>query len=352
MGTPAVCTTTDRRIRASERPSPPADTGLAAACAGPRSTSASRRSAPGARRRSTFFSAGYGLAPVPERSTVSSVSSHTPSPFADRTVLVTGATTGIGLQTALSLAAGGAQVIVHGPDVESTAAAVQYLIAAGTPERQLEQAVADFTHLDQVAHLGTELAERHERLDLLVNNAGIAGPERRTLTGPGNELCFQVNYLAPYLLTRLLERPLARSADSRIVAIGSSLHRTANIDWTDLTRNKRYSRVLAYGQSKLALTTFVAALAKWLPTGHTAITVHPGVAETAIRPLYGTSGRPAAEVAQTVVELCRPDSEVVNGGYYDGLTLGAPGPQVNDRRSIERLLKLSEKLTAPVPATV
>lgn len=265
---------------------------------------------------------------------------------------MTGATAGIGLQTALRLAAGGARVIVHGPDVESTATAVRYLVAAGVPERQLEQAVADFAHLDRVARLGAELAERHERLDLLVNNAGIAGPERRTLTEQGNELCFQVNYLAPYLLTRLLERPLARSADSRILALGSSLHRTANIDWTDLTRAKRYSRVLAYGQSKLALTTFIAALAKWLPAGHTAITVHPGVAESAIRPLYGTSGRPAAEAAETVVQLCRPATEVVNGAYYDRLMLSAPGPQVNDKRSIERLLKLSEKLTAPSPVTV
>ena len=272
--------------------------------------------------------------------------------FADRTALVTGATEGIGFQTALRLATSGARVIVHGPSAESTAVTVQRLVAAGAPEPRLEQAVADFAHLDQVAALGTAVAERHERLDLLVNNAGIAGPERRTLTEQGNELCFQVNYLAPYLLTRLLERPLARGTNSRIVAVGSSLHRTANIDWTDLTRGKRYSRVLAYGQSKLALTTFIGALAKWLPAGHTAITVHPGIAETAIRPLYGTSGRPAGEAAETLLTLCCPQTEVVNGAYYQELMLSAPGPQVNDKRSVERLLKLSEKLTAPTPLTV
>lgn len=291
--------------------------------------------------------------PPTERIIVSSVPSPSPSlDFADRTVLVTGATEGIGLQTALRLASGGARVIVHGPSAESTGAAVQYLVAAGVPEQRLEQAVADFAHLDQVAHLGTELAERHGHLDLLVNNAGISAPERRTLTEQGNEICFQVNYLAPYLLTRLLERPLARSTDSRIVAVGSSLHRTANIDWTDLTRAKRYSRIVAYGQSKLALTTFIGALAQWLPAGHTAITVHPGVAETAIRPLYGTSGRPAAEVAETLLALCRPQTEVVNGAYYDQLAVSAPGPQVNDKRSVERLLKLSEKLTALTPSAV
>ncbi|MHA6758120.1 SDR family NAD(P)-dependent oxidoreductase [Streptacidiphilus sp. PAMC 29251] len=243
-------------------------------------------------------------------------------------------------------------MIVHGPSAESTALAVQRLAAAGAPASQLEQASADFAHLDQVHQLGTALAERYERLDLLVNNAGITAPERRTLTRQGNELCFQVNYLAPYLLTRLLERPLARSADSRVVALGSSLHRTANIDWTDLTRAKRYSRVVAYGQSKLALTTFTGALAQWLPAGHTAITVHPGVAETAIRPLYGTSGRPAAEIAEILLTLCCPLTEVVNGGYYDQLMLSTPGPQVNDKRSIERLLRLSEKLTERVPLSV
>lgn len=282
---------------------------------------------------------------------MSSAPSHSLA-FTDRTVLVTGATAGIGLETALLLAVGGARVILHGPTAESTALATAQLTAAGVPEDQLEQAIADFAQLDQVAHLCSELAERHERLDLLVNNAGMMAPERRTLTEQGNEVTFQVNYLAPYLLTRLLERPLARSADSRIVALGSSLHRTANIDWTDLTRSKRYSRVVAYGQSKLALTTFVSTLAKWLPAGHTAITVHPGVAETPIRPLYGTLGRPANEIAETVVELCRPDTEVVNGGYYDGLALGVPGPQVNDKRSVERLLKLSERLTAPAPLAV
>ena len=265
--------------------------------------------------------------------------------FSDRTALVTGATEGIGLQTALRLATGGASVIVHGPTADSAAAAVRQLVSAGAPAASLEPAEADFTDLGHVDRLAEELADRHPRLDLLVHNAGIAAPERRTLTGAGNEICFQVNYLAPYLLTRLLERSLTRSADSRIVALGSSLHRTANIDWTDVTRAKRYSRIAAYGQSKLALTTFVSALAQWLPAGHTALSVHPGIAETAIRPLYGTSGRPAAEVAETVVALCRPSTEVVNGAYYEGLTPAAAGAQVTEKRSVDRLLKLSERLT-------
>jgi len=269
--------------------------------------------------------------------------------FANRTALVTGATEGIGRQTALRLALGGARVIVHGPTAESSAAAVEQLVEDGAPATALEPAAADFAQLDQVRRLAEQLADQHQRLDLLVLNAGIGGPERRTLTAEGNELCFQVNYLAPYLLTRLLERPLARSADSRIVALSSSLHRTANIDWTDLTRAKRYSRISAYGQSKLALTTFVTELARWLPEGHTAISVHPGVAETAVRPLYGTSGRPAAEVAETVLTLCSPETKVVNGGYYDQLTPAAPGTQVAEKRSVDRLLKLSERLTLRVP---
>ncbi|WP_225447006.1 SDR family NAD(P)-dependent oxidoreductase [Streptacidiphilus sp. PB12-B1b] len=272
--------------------------------------------------------------------------------FTDRTTLVTGATEGIGHQTALRLALGGARVIVHGPTEDSAAMAVEHLVAAGAPARGLEIAAADFAQLEQVGRLAAHLADRHQRLDLLVLNAGIAGPERRTLTDEGNELCFQVNYLAPYLLTRLLERPLARGTDSRIVALSSSLHRTANIDWTDLTRAKRYSRISAYGQSKLALTTFVTAVAHWLPENHTAISVHPGVAETAVRPLYGTSGRPAAEVAETVLTLCSPATEVVNGGYYDQLTPTTPGTQVTEKRSVDRLLKLSERLTQLVPQSV
>ena len=273
-------------------------------------------------------------------------------PFANRTALVTGATEGIGHQTALRLALGGARVIVHGPTTDSSEAAVERLVAAGAPATGLEILAADFAHLGQVRDLAAQLTDRHQRLDLLLLNAAIGGPERRTLTEEGNELCFQVNYLAPYLLTRLLERPLARGADSRIVALSSSLHRTANIDWTDLTRAKRYSRISAYGQSKLALTTFVTELARWLPEGHTAISAHPGVAETAIRPLYGTSGLPAAEVAETVLTLCSPTTQVVNGAYYDRLTPAAPGAQVAEKRSVDRLLKLSEKLVQRVSQPV
>jgi NAD(P)-dependent dehydrogenase (short-subunit alcohol dehydrogenase family) len=269
-----------------------------------------------------------------------------------RTALVTGATSGIGYATALLLAADGTRVVVHGPTRAEAASAVERLIADGAPGGLLETAAADFAQLDQVRSLADELTDRHERLDLLVSNAGIIAPERRTLTAEGNELCFQVNYLAPYLLTRLLERPLARGTDSRIVALGSSLHRTANIDWTDLTRAKRYSRISAYGQSKLAVTTFTTALAAWLPAGHTAISVHPGIAETPVRPLYGHSGRPAAEVAQVVAALSSPTTEVVNGGYYEGLTATRPGIQVGERRSVDRLLKLSEKLTDRVASTV
>jgi NAD(P)-dependent dehydrogenase (short-subunit alcohol dehydrogenase family) len=273
-------------------------------------------------------------------------------PFANRTALVTGATEGIGQQVALRLALGGARVIVHGPSTESASRAVERLVAAGAPAVGLELTVADFAHLEQVHQLAERLTNQHERLDLLVLNAAVAGPERRTLTDQGNELCFQVNYLAPYLLTRLVERPLARSADSRIVALSPSLHRTANIDWTDLTRAKRYSRVSAYSQSKLALTTFITELARWLPDGHSALTVHPGVAETAIRPLYGTSGRPAEQIAQAVVRLCDPATKVVSGGYYDGLTPTAAGAQVVDKRSVDRLLELSERLTQRLPQSV
>jgi NAD(P)-dependent dehydrogenase (short-subunit alcohol dehydrogenase family) len=273
-------------------------------------------------------------------------------PFADRTALVTGATNGLGLQIALRLALGGARVIVHGQTEQNTETAAAALAELGAPTGRLEQAVADFRHFDEVRALAGRLAEQHERIDLLVLNAGIAAPERRTLTDAGNELSFQVNYLAPYLLTRLLERSLTRGTDTRIVALGSTLHRTANIDWTDLTRSRRYSRIAAYGQSKLALTTFITALAHWLPAGHTALTVHPGIAETATRPLYGTIGRPAGEVAETVVRLCDPVFEVVNGGYYEKVDVAPAGTQVTDKRSIDRLLKLSERLTAQLEPAI
>lgn len=262
--------------------------------------------------------------------------------YTSRTALVTGATAGIGYETALRLAKAGATVVVHARTPQRGQETIDRMVEDGADPRRLTTVVADFTDLGQVRAMAAEVADGQPSIDLLVNNAAMAGPERRTLTEDGHEITWQVNYLAHFLLTRLLAAPLAAVPGSRVVNVSSSLHRTGNIDWTDLTRARRYSRVAVYAQSQLALTVFSKALAE---RGQTAVSLHPGMIDTALLPLYGTTGRPVGEGAAAVLNLCHPGHHVDNGAYYDHLTAAQPGPGALDRRSPRRLWNLSTTLT-------
>jgi NAD(P)-dependent dehydrogenase (short-subunit alcohol dehydrogenase family) len=261
------------------------------------------------------------------------------SAFASRTVLVTGATSGIGYETARQLAGLGATVLVHGRTAEETRSAVDRLGADGVPEDRLCAFSADFTRLEEVEQLARRVVAEHPHLDVLVNNAGVAAPERRTVTADGNEVTFQVNFLAHYLLTNLLEPALVSEPGGRVVNVSSSLHRTASIQWSDPQRARSYSRLAAYAQAQLALTVFAA------DPRVTAVSVHPGICTTALLPLYGHQGAPASEGAAHVVRLCDPTVEIINGAYYDRDERVAASPATAEPRTIKRLNKLASQLT-------
>ncbi|MFI6355618.1 SDR family NAD(P)-dependent oxidoreductase [Streptomyces sp. NPDC050743] len=162
------------------------------------------------------------------------MSNSTPFPLSGRTVLVTGATSGIGLETARQLAERGATVLLHGRTAEEARAAADHLVAtAGVDGGQLCTYAADFARLDEVETFVHKLVAEHPHLDVLVNNAGMAAPERHTVTADGNEIAFQVNFLAHYLLTYLLEPALTSDPGGRVVNVSSSLHRTGSIQWAD-----------------------------------------------------------------------------------------------------------------------
>ncbi|WP_327705659.1 SDR family NAD(P)-dependent oxidoreductase [Streptomyces decoyicus] len=259
--------------------------------------------------------------------------------LSSRTVLVTGATSGIGYETARQLAERGTTVLLHGRTAEDAQAAIDKLIAtAGVNAAQLCAFAADFTHLEEVEAMARRVVAEHPHLDVLVNNAGMAAPERHTLTADGNEIAFQVNFLAHYLLTCLLEPALTSDAGGRVVNVSSSLHRTASIQWSDPHRARRYSRLAAYAQSQLALTVFAA------DPRVTAVSVHPGVCETALLSLYAISGGSAAEGAGHVVRLCDPAVEIVNGAYYDRDQRVDPAPAATEDRTVKRLTKLADQL--------
>lgn len=257
--------------------------------------------------------------------------------------LVTGATNGIGHAVSRRLLGEGMTVIVHGPDFVLVEAARDRLIAAGAPAERIEVEAADFRSLRAVSGLAARIEARHPCLDVLVNNAAVAGNEIRELSQDGHELVHQVNYLAPYLLTRLLWVPLAMTRQGRVVNVSSALHRAGNFNWGDMDRARHYSGAAAYAQSKLQLTMFTRALAAAGGDRIRAVSVHPGIIASGLLPLYGRLGAPVAEGAEAVARLCLPDAPSENGAYYEGLVEGPVALIVDDQRAVARLWKATSK---------
>ncbi|TYB94943.1 SDR family NAD(P)-dependent oxidoreductase [Micromonospora sp. WP24] len=255
-----------------------------------------------------------------------------------RTALVTGAAEGIGQAVAARLTAMGWRVLLHARTGAEGAVAADRLISQGADPERLRPVAADFTHLAEVHDLADQVTSP---LDLLVNNAAVAGDLRRAETVDGHELTWQVDYLAPYLLTRLLLPALSAAGGSRVVNLSSSLHRMGDLRWDDLERTGRYSPVAAYAQAKLALTMFGAELPERVD-GVAVVNVHPGVVRTSLTRLYSRSGAPVEDGALAVLRAAVSDT--VSGGYYEGTLRAVPAPIVADRPSARRLWRLSERL--------
>jgi NAD(P)-dependent dehydrogenase (short-subunit alcohol dehydrogenase family) len=258
------------------------------------------------------------------------------------TVLVTGATDGIGYATARRFVDEGATVYLHAPDQDSGEKAMTRLVKGGAEPLRLYLVVADFTRLDEVGILADMLCETLPTLDVLVNNAAVAAPERRIHTRDGHELTFQVNYLAPYLLTTKLV-PRLVGAGGRVVNLSSVTHFGGNIKWKN-PAGDQYWPCAAYAQSKLALTMYTKSLAEAGGASFTALSVHPGVFRTRLLPFYGRVGRPADEAAPILTTLGSPRYPVVDGGYYDGLSLAKAAALVENARARSRLAQLSAHL--------
>ncbi len=260
-------------------------------------------------------------------------------------VLVTGATDGLGQQVSRDIAAGGASVVLHGRNrgrCEDTAAWVR----GDTGNDRVDHHVGDFASLQDVRRLADEIRDHHERLDALVNNAGIGGGDRRT-SADGYELQFAVNYLAHFLLTRRLLDLLRASAPARIVNVSSAAQ--TKIVFDDVMLERGYEPIRAYAQSKLAQTMFTFDLAEELAgTGVTATAVHPAslmptkLAENS----FGRSVSTLEEGADAVVRLVvSPELEGVNGWYFNGTQRAHADGQAYDPKARARLRELSQQLT-------
>src|SRR5512138_270202 len=195
-----------------------------------------------------------------------------------KTVLITGTTSGIGLETARALAAMGARIVAGARDAARGQAVVEEIVRAGGSAELLEIDLASFTSVREAAR---RLAEAHSSLDVLVNNAGIAN-RYREVTKDGHEATWQTNFLSHFLLTGLLIPTLKAAAGKpRVVNVSSEGHRSVRLDWDNLELESGYRGFRAYANSKLAQVLFTRELARREPE-ISVNALHPGAIATGI----------------------------------------------------------------------
>ena len=244
------------------------------------------------------------------------------APRVTKTILVTGSTDGIGKATAKALARQGHRVLIHGRD-RGKGRAVLREIGKETEGASLDLFTEDLSSLEGVRALASGVKDRYDRLEVLINNAGVYMPER-VLTRDGLETTFAVNLAAPFLLSHLLMPLLEAGAPARIVNIASSAHFDAKeIDSGNLQGEKRYRGWDAYARSKLGVVLFTYALARRLDPGQVTVNcLHPGVICTKL--LYAAFPdypcEPPGAGARTPVYLSTsPAVAGVTGKYFDGM---------------------------------
>jgi NAD(P)-dependent dehydrogenase (short-subunit alcohol dehydrogenase family) len=288
-------------------------------------------------------------------------SSSTAPRLEERVALVTGATSGIGEVTARELARRGARVLVGGRSERTCQEAIAR-IRREVPEARLEAAPADLSSLAEVRALAGRVLAISPVLHLLVNNAGCYRPSRR-VTPDGFEETWAVNYLAPFLLTRLLLPALHGAPTARVVNVCSEAHRHAHPDWVDLVGAPHFSGLRAYSESKLALLMFTYEMARRLHGDPLTINaVHPGLVNTqfashgegvrrwVLRKAIEASGMSPEEGAQTTLYVATsPLVEGVSGQYFAHSRVVASSEISHEPVLMHRLFVLTEKLVQLPP---
>ena len=272
-------------------------------------------------------------------------------------VLITGATSGIGLTAARSLARQGAKVVMVGRDAAKTARCLDE-VRAGAPGAEVSSLLCDFSRQGEIRRFAEEVLRRDDRLDVLVNNAGTVLNDR-TVTKEGIETTFAVNHLGYFLLTQLLLDRIVQSAPARIVNVASAAHRFGTLDFDDLSFERGYRGMRAYARSKLANVLFTRSLAEKLAgTGVTANCLHPGAVATAIwsgapgwaRPIIWVIGKfsfiSPERGGQRIVQLVTsPELSDTTGKYFEDGKLMDPAPRARDEAVGRRLWQESARLT-------
>ena len=272
-----------------------------------------------------------------------------------KTVVITGASDGIGAAAARQLAAKGAKLALVGRSADKLARVAADVRAAGGTDPLTF--AADFTSLDEVRKLATDLQQQLSEIHVLANNAGSIWPHRE-VTPDAHEQTFQVNHLAPYLLTALLRDRLAASAPSRVITTSSDAHRGASFDINDLDfSTRRYSEFRVYGTSKLENILFTRELARRLEgTGILATCFHPGTVATGfgrdswfswfttkypVKAFFKT----ADQGADTLVWLATAPAETITAGeFYANRKLGKRTSAARDDAAAGELWTKSAEL--------
>src|SRR6266849_7706258 len=274
----------------------------------------------------------------------------------DKVVMITGANSGIGRATSLSLAKMGSTIVMVARNKERGEAARSEILKE-SQNNSVDLLLADLSSLESVRQLAAEFQKKYSTLQVLINNAGLFN-QRRHVTTDGYEDTFATNYLAPFLLTNLQLDLLKASAPSRIINVSSVGHYSGHINFDDLNLEKEYGGWKAYGQSQLPLVLLTHELAKKLRgTSVTVNAVHPGTVATNIwtRP-FGPVGFITAlpklfmaspeKGAETVVYLASsPDARNLNGEYVEKLKVKKSSDESYDEEIAQRLWDVSAKLT-------
>ncbi|MFN4111302.1 MAG: SDR family oxidoreductase, partial [Ignavibacteria bacterium] len=194
-------------------------------------------------------------------------------------VLITGSTDGIGKQTALELAKGNHQIIIHGREEKKCLNAVNE-IKSKTGNQKIDYVVADFSIIKSIEQMANTISSKYSYLDVLINNAGVYLKERKT-NDKGIELTFMINHLAHFYLTFLLFDLIKKSNDGRIINVSSIAHENADFNDDDFMLVKKYSGYTAYANSKLCNLLFTYALHRRLKNSNVKVfALHPGVIST------------------------------------------------------------------------
>jgi NAD(P)-dependent dehydrogenase (short-subunit alcohol dehydrogenase family) len=265
----------------------------------------------------------------------------------EQTILVTGATDGLGKRVASELLGKGARVLLHGRSRERLEDTLEE-VRDQTGNEKLRYYLADFSSLGEVRGLAKRMLAEEERLDVLVNNAGVIVPDRKE-SEDGYELTFAVNYLSHFLLTSLLLPLLRNSAPARIVNVASAGQ--SPIDFANVMLERGYDAMRAYSQSKLAQIMFTFELSGRLSgTGVSVNALHPAslMNTKMVDEAFGYTISTVEEGADATVRLAAsPEVEGVTGRYFDGKREASADRQAYDEDARQKLWRMSEEMCTP-----